>query len=178
MNFTTISLRVMGLALLCFFFGCDNNDEPTCDGSFALDIISQSPARCETTGTVEVATQGQNGSVMYRIGSEPFQNSGTFDGLEPGTYRITAQDEAGCEATLSVMVSEEASDLMISNVATSPSACLESAGSLTVEVQGGSPGYQYRINQGEFQSSAEFSNLRELQTVQSRINHQLRLLEK
>ncbi len=159
MNYPVTPLRVMGVALLLASFGCDNSDEPTCDGSFSLNIVSQTSARCESTGSVEVTTQGQNGSVMYRIGSGSLQNSGTFENLEPGSYQIIAQDEGGCEATLLVTINEEVSDLMISNIATNSSACLESVGSLTVEAQGGNPEYQYRINQGEFQSAAEFSNL-------------------
>jgi len=159
MNYTTTSLRRVGLALLCIFTGCDDSDEPACDGSFSLNIVNQSSVRCESTGSVEVSAQGQNGNVMYRLDSESFQNSGTFENLEAGTYQITAQDEAGCEATLSVTVDEEASDLTIISNSTSPSGCSEATGSLTIEAQGGNPGYQYRIDAEPFQSSAEFSSL-------------------
>lgn len=159
MNYTTTSLRTVGLALLCIFTGCDDSDEPACSDQFSLAIANQSSALCESGGSVEVATQGQNGSVMYRLDSGPFQNSNTFENLEPGSYQITAQDEANCETTLSLTVDEAASDLTISSTSTSPSSCSESTGTLTIEAQGGSPGYQYRINAEPFQSSAEFSSL-------------------
>lgn len=159
MNYVTTSLRTAGLVLLCIFIGCDESDEPICSDQFSLAIVSQSSALCESGGSVEVTAQGQSGSVRYRLGSGPLQNSSTFENLEPGSYQITAQDEADCETTLSLTIDEAASDLTISSTSTSPSNCSESTGSLSIEAQGGSSGYQYRIDAEPFQSSAEFSNL-------------------
>lgn len=150
--------RVLPL-LLCLNFGCDDSDEVRCDQNFALNIASQSPALCESKGSVTVTSTGQNGGVEYRIGSQPFQSSAGFEELDPGTYVITARNESGCETTLTVTIEEEASDLTVSSAVTTPSTCQESSGTLTVEVSGASASYQYRLNEGSFQSEAEFINL-------------------
>lgn len=159
MNYHATPRWGAGLLLLCFFASCDDSEEVSCNENFALSIASQSPARCESTGSITLTPQGQNGNVMYRLGSQTFQISNTFDDLEAGSYQITAQDEAGCETTLAVTVDEEASDLAITSATTTSSDCLESEGSLTVEAAGGNPGYQYRINEEAFQAEAEFTSL-------------------
>nr|WKN36585.1 hypothetical protein K4G66_29935 [Tunicatimonas sp. TK19036] len=159
MNHHAITRWGAGLLLLCFFASCDDSDEVSCNENFSLSVTSQSPAHCENTGSVTVAAQNPSGTVLYRLGTQMFQNSGTFNNLEAGTYQITAQDENNCETTLAVTVDEEASDLMISSATTSPTDCLESDGTLTVVADGGNPQYQYRINEDAFQSEAEFTAL-------------------
>lgn len=159
MNYYAITRWKAGLLLLCLFASCDDSDEVSCDENFSLNVASQSPARCESTGSVTVAAQNQSGTVLYRLGTQMFQNSGTFENLEAGTYQITAQNESSCESTLEVTIDEEASDLMISSATTSPTDCLESEGVLNVVADGGNPEYQYRINEGDFQPEADFTSL-------------------
>ncbi|MGD1890644.1 MAG: hypothetical protein ACFB15_08615 [Cyclobacteriaceae bacterium] len=159
MNFPYRFSHLGACLLLWAFVSCDDSDEPGCSGQLSLAIINQSSARCESGGSVEVTAQGNSGSAMYRLNSQSFQNSGTFENLAAGSYQITAQDETGCETTLAVTIDEAASDLTINNITISPSACSEASGSLVVEAQGGNPDYQYRIDADPFQSSAEFSNL-------------------
>lgn len=159
MNYVNLFPRMVGLALLCSLGSCNDDEEAGCSDQLSLAVVDQSPVRCESSGSVEVTAQGQSGSVMYRLDSQPFQNSGTFENLAAGSYQITAQDETGCETTLAFTIDEEASDLAISSISADPSACSESSGSLVIEAQGGNPDYQYRINAEPFQSSAEFSNL-------------------
>lgn len=66
------------------------------DGIEAMGIV--------TGDMIIVTVTGAVGELMYSINGIDFQSSNTFEGLAPGEYTITVQDENGCEATVDAEV--------------------------------------------------------------------------
>lgn len=147
----SFSLALGGLLSSC------GDDESVC----ALSIASESTnaARCEqANGSVTLVTLGENGSVSYRLDDGTSQSSGTFDALLPGTYTITAQDDAGCTATASVTIPDEEVTLAVAATVT-PSDCNQSEGMITLDVSGGTPPYTYRLDSTDFVDNSAFRDL-------------------
>ncbi len=136
---------------------CGDDESVDCALSLASDAINA--AQCaQANGTVTLATSGENGSVSYRLDDGAPQGSATFEALAPGTYTITAQDDAGCTATASVTIPDEEVTLMVA-AAVSPSDCNQSEGIITLDVSGGTAPYTYSLDSTNFVDNSAFSDL-------------------
>ncbi len=122
------------------------NTDPTCannDGSIVL------------TGA-----GGDGGPYQYSIDNGgTFQASGTFNGLAAGTYNIVVEDASGCQVTGTETLTLPTGPT-IDNVATTDPTCGNSDGTITITASGGTPPYQYSIDNGvTFQASNNFTGL-------------------
>ena len=105
-----------------------------------------------------LVASGENGSVSYRLDGGTAQGSATFSTLLPGTYTVTAQDDAGCTATASVTIPNEEVTLAIA-AAVSPSACNQTDGIIALDVSGGTAPYTYSLDSTNFTDNSAFNNL-------------------
>ena len=143
--------------VLTLLFAC-GEDDSVCNRELVL-VPTVEAARCgQANGSVVLIARGARGAVTYRLGDGAEQPTARFDGLAPGNYEISAQDEAGCTATGSVTVSDEPSTLEINLVATA-STCGQASGSIVVEATGGAAPYHYQLDSTDFSTTAQFDQL-------------------
>ncbi|MDO9551133.1 PKD domain-containing protein, partial [Rhodonellum sp.] len=109
-----------------------------------------SDENCFGTGGAIQITQGtgQN-NVAYSVNGGPFQSYPGYliNGLAPGNYTIAAQNAGGCIADLAqtfVIVGPSA-ELSLSNIQATNANCGATDGTLTGQINGGTPGYQISL---------------------------------
>src|SRR5438477_6457870 len=126
----------------------------------SASITSQTNASCfgGSTGSVTVAGSGGTSPYSYAIDGVTFGSSGTFSSLAAGSYTITVKDSKGCTTTQPVTITQPASALTASALATNPS-CSSGTGSITVTASGGTGTLSYSKDGTNFQSSNVFSGL-------------------
>ena len=89
----------------------------------------------------------------------PYQTSNVFSGLPAGNYTVCVKDTNSCTASSAIVVSEPAV-LSASAVQDSVDCNGTSTGQITITGTGGSPVYQYSINNcATYQASNVFSNV-------------------
>ena len=154
MKYRAISFSLVLGGLLS---SCGDDESVDCVLSIASESINA--AQCEqANGSVTLVASGENGSVSYRLDDGTSQSSATFDALLPGTYTITAQDDAGCTATASVTIPDEEVTLTVA-ATVSPSDCNQSEGLITLDVSGGTAPYTYSLDSTNFVDNSAFSDL-------------------
>src|SRR5437660_287635 len=123
-------------------------------------ISSQTNGACfgGSTGSVTVAGSGGTGPYSYAIDGVTFGASGTFSNLAAGSYTVTVKDANGCTTTQPVTITQPASSLTASALATNPS-CSGGTGSITVTASGGTGTLRYSKDGTNLQSSNVFSGL-------------------
>src|SRR5467141_4187449 len=128
--------------------------------ALSSSISSQTNVACfgSSTGSVTVAGSGATAPYTYSIDGTNFGNSGTFSNLAAGSYTITVKDANGCTTTQSVTITQPASGLTASALATNP-ACSTGTGSITVTASGGTGTLSYSIDGTNSQASNVFNGL-------------------
>ncbi|MBC7847533.1 MAG: T9SS type B sorting domain-containing protein [Flavobacterium sp.] len=118
--------------------------------------LSQCPSATGTyTFTVNVATGV--GPYEFSIGSG-FQTSPTFTVNAPGTYTVIVKDKNGCTTTAAGLVNILPA-IQLQAVITALPSCTDGDGALTLTATGGSGNYEYSIDSGTYQASANFTNI-------------------
>ncbi|MEO6038287.1 MAG: SprB repeat-containing protein, partial [Saprospiraceae bacterium] len=111
-----------------------------------------------TLNVVTVVASGGTGALEYSLNGVDFQSGNTFTGLTNGNYTVTVRDANGCSATTDVAVGVAA--LAGVAILTSDLPC---SGALTATIEvtssGGIPPYEYRLDNGIYQSGSSFSGL-------------------
>src|SRR5437773_6158939 len=128
--------------------------------ALSSSISSQTNVACfgSSTGSVTVSGSGGTTPYTYSIDGTNFGNSGTFSNLAAGSYTITVKDANGCTTTQPVTITQPASGLTASALATNP-ACSTGTGSITVTASGGTGALSYSIDGTNFQASNVFNDL-------------------
>ncbi len=119
-----------------------------------VNPYSQCPSGTGTyTFTVNVASG--MAPFEYSIGAG-FQASPTFTLNAAGTYDVTVKDKNGCTTTASGLISISPA-LQLSAAITALPSCIDGDGALTLTATGGSGTYEYSIDSGIYQPSANFA---------------------
>jgi hypothetical protein len=152
-----VMIKYISLGTLLLLFAC-GEDESLCSSGFTL-THTVTAARCgQANGAIVSIASGATGAVTYRLNNGTEQSAATFSALAPGTYEVSAQDEAGCTTSGSVTVSDEPSTLEVHPVVTA-SACGQSSGSVVVKAIGGAAPYRYRLDSAAFSTNDQFTQL-------------------
>lgn len=118
--------------------------------------LSQCPsATGDYTFTVNVATGV--GPYEYSIGSG-FLTNPTFTVNASGTYDVIVKDANGCLTTATGLVVILPA-LQLKATITALPTCIDGDGTLTLFASGGSGSYEYSIDSGTYQASANFTNI-------------------
>lgn len=98
--------------------------------------------------------------ISYSWNSVPVQNTHSLVNVTPGNYTVTINQGGICTYTETHSILGSPSSVGIHNVIMEPSICTSQMGSIQVYAMGGTSPYTYSINDGLFQTSASFNNLR------------------
>ncbi len=131
-----------------------------------IDSVNTTDVSCngQADGTVYVHAYGGTGALKYSIDGGttfPFDN-GQIVSQPAGSYPIAVKDENNCTITGPTLTINEPDSLKIVDIQkVDVQGCYgDSTGEITIYVQGGTPPYQYSIDNGlTFQDSAHFTNL-------------------
>lgn len=128
----------------------------------SLQVSSVVPVSCfgTNTGSIQFSATGGNGVYTYSI-ANPLQSNtnGTFNNLLASTYTLLATDTAGCIGDSILIISQPAVLQISSLSSTIPSCVPGNDATITATVNGGTPGYQYALNNGAPQSSGVFNSI-------------------
>jgi gliding motility-associated-like protein len=132
-------------------------EPPALSGS----IVSQTNVAVHGGNSGSVTVTGSGGAVpyLYKLGNGAYQSSGTFSSLAAGEYKITIQDNNLCTFDIAVTITSPGA--LYGNITSQSNvACFGgSTGSVTVAGSGGTPPYEYKINNGSYLSSGSFMSL-------------------
>ncbi len=117
----------------------------------------------EDNGQINVVPFGGQGPYNYTLFPNPSGNSfpGSVINLPPNTYRITALDQAGCEDTLFVTLSEPPPLLLNLDTLVNVNCFGENDGRIELSASGGTPDYGFSVNgpSGPYLNSGVFPGL-------------------
>ena len=148
------------------------SDATVCSGSYgapecaginlplALEVLDTEDPNCngESTGTIEVEATGGSGEYTYELNGGDSNNTGIFTSLTAGTYTVNVFDGTN---SFSIEVElEEPDPLTLELVGTINLTCFDSEdGSIEINIDGGTPGYEVDLNGDGMGDDTVFENL-------------------
>ncbi len=155
-NYTVTVLDFVGCQTTPISITLFDNGAPNVDNVFVSNTSCG-----ETNGVITINASGGTAPYQYSIdGGLTYQAPTTFTNLPTGTYDVFVMDDAGCTGSDQVVLADDG-DIQIDNVATqNPSSCGSSDGSINITVSGGTPIYQYSIDNGmSYQTNGLYTGL-------------------
>lgn len=105
-------------------------------------------------GTIELTASGGTEPYTYSLNDGAYQSSNVFQGLRPGTYRITVKDAVGALKSISVDIKNISGLSALTAVVAA--GCLGDNVKMIASVTGGASPVEYSINDVDYQASPEF----------------------
>jgi gliding motility-associated-like protein len=132
-----------------------------CLGQPVVTVAITDPTCAYNNGSFVVTATGGTPPYSYVSNAARESNStGIFGELAAGTYDLTVRDIKGKKTTTSVVLTSPGTFPYFTFAVVNASGCNSNNGQVTLTPAGGTPPYQYSINDGvSFQSSNVFSNL-------------------
>lgn len=146
------------LLLLVVLFSCGKDSDPDLCLGFFLTEVSKMDAICSSQGTFEVAVNGPSEAVEFSVDGVNFQTSGIFS-VPAGSYTVVARTESNCTAELEISIGSSETTVFITAIMSDPATCGESDATIRVIASSEDGILQYKLDDGNFQSSNTFSNL-------------------
>ena len=131
--------------------GCQHRDSVVIIEPQALSaVVTVTNVLCfgANTGAVSVAVTGGTGAYTYSW-SPVASATNSVSGVGPGTYTVTITDANGCSITTSGTVTQPASAVTVLSNVVNVSCGGNSNGSISLSVNGGTPGYTYTWATGQ-----------------------------
>ncbi len=123
--------------------------------------VTNPTSQTSANGSIAATATGSTG-FTFSLNGGAFQASGTFTGLLPGSYTVTAKDLNGCTGTAVFTLTApnpcSGITIIVSGTVTNPSVSGGSDGSIAATATG-STGFTFSLNGGAFQASGTFTNL-------------------
>lgn len=116
-----------------------------CIPPVGTDSLVQISCNGANDGEIHVSATGFAPPFTYSLNGGPFQSSGVFTNLAPGTYTVVVQDANGLTDQLANLVIIEPPAINAGTSST-PADCGIPNGSAAVSVTGGTPPYTYSWN--------------------------------
>jgi uncharacterized protein (DUF2141 family) len=138
--------------------GCTTTTSGSISEPVELDATTTSAdITCNDEGDGEIVINATGGTAPYSYSNncgDNFQSSSTFDDLDAGTYCVVVEDDNGCQVTISTITIAEPSEL--EGTITPISGVDEDGGDISLDITGGTPGYDISWEgPNGFSSSAE-----------------------
>lgn len=122
------------------------------------ELISTVNVNCPGANTGQIVVGGGPewiSPLEYSLDGTTWQSSGTFSSLPVGTYWVKVRDASGCVDSVQADLVQAFPDLVIDNTVTEPGSCLGGQnGSITVNLIGGNPAYQYSLDGTSWQNGS------------------------
>jgi hypothetical protein len=143
---------------------CSNNEsgekKDCSDSDLAIDATPTHPTTCSSTdGEIEVEATGGKAPYKYSINGGAFVDDAIFDGLSSGSFTVTIKDAENCTRDTEITLTNPSSTLEVAIASSEDTGCKTSVGSLNAEATGGTGPYTYKLNNGAFGESAQFTAL-------------------
>ncbi|MCG8331914.1 MAG: gliding motility-associated C-terminal domain-containing protein [Chitinophagales bacterium] len=139
--------------------GCMDSETVEIPVVAPLTVDLESILACgENESFITVTASGGNGGYQYSINGGTPQTEGVFTNLSPGDYSIVAIDEDGCNSEM-ITVEMPAIDPIAVETITVSATCGAANGSITAMTEGGTPPYQYSLDEGALVDEGVFVNL-------------------
>jgi hypothetical protein len=159
-------LRVALLLLTVIFISCvshDLNKPVVCEKSLLmLKLFSVTSASdCSLNdGEIEITASGGEHPYLFRLNNEvATQSESIFININSGIHSVTVIDKNGCSYTLSnIIVSAE--NFKFTAGIKDDNECINHNGSITIEVQEGTPPFLFTINDESETANNFFGNLK------------------
>jgi len=113
----------------------------------------------QSTGSATASASGGVAPYSYQWNTNPVQLNATAQNLPAGNYTVTITDANGCVDTESVTITQPAAPLSTTTSQVNVGCFGQATGSATVNVSGGTPGYQYAWTTNPVQTSATATGL-------------------
>ncbi len=144
------------------FFGCRVTAQVELfqAGGPIITSMDISNATCgDDNAIITVSAAGGTMPYEYSIDGVNYQTGATFTNIAPGQYTLIVRDAAGCEVEDIAIITTDG-EVIISVTTTDPSACNVLDGSILINANGGTPPYEFSINNGmSYQNSGFFDGL-------------------
>jgi len=149
----------------------DFTDAIGCTGTNSVTLTTNAPITATATLVLPLCNGDANGSITlipsggvspyeYSINAGvTYQASPLFPNLGAGTYNFLVRDALGCIYAFSFTLGQPTVLTAFATV-TAPATCPNNDGSLSITAGGGTPAYEYSINNGvTYQASNSFTGL-------------------
>ncbi len=101
-----------------------------------------------SNGTITVtAATGGTGALQYSINGTTYQSGTTFTGLSAGTYTVYVMDANNCVVSSTITITQP-TPLTIQSNGINLTCFGNNSGTILLDGSGGTPGYQFSINNG------------------------------
>ncbi len=132
-----------------------------CNGQPIVNVAATNPTCAYNNGGFVVTATGGTAPYDYTSNAARQSNlTGIFAGLPAGTYDLTVRDSKGKQTTTSVVLTSPGTFPYFTSAVVNATGCNTNNGQVTLTPAGGTPPYQYSINDGTtFQPGNVFSNL-------------------
>lgn len=128
----------------------------TTNGIVLIDPAAIDISANAVLNAISVTATGGTGALEYSIDGVNFQSGSQFNNVDNGTYTVTVQDENGCTATTTVTVFVTP---LSGSTQTPPIACFGGTTTIFVNAANGISPYEYKLDNGAFQSSNSFPGI-------------------
>lgn len=156
------------VSLIAGNYTCTVKDANGCANTQTVQILQPNPivvgsytiqnVQCNGGNNGQIAANIVGGTPPYTFTWNPSNvNAPVISNLSGGSYTLNVNDGKACMATFVFTVTEPPA--LVANITTSPDYCNNGVGTATVQVSGGTPGYQYIWNSNPPQSSSVAINL-------------------
>lgn len=155
-------IEISLLSLIVIYPACKSEEsvpQVDCnDSNLSVQVLNQTDTECSlANGSVTLVGTGGSGGYTYKIGSRSYQENPTFSELAAGNYTVTVRDGSNCEASAAVsVINNEGVNMAVSFTT---AGCGENKGSITITPSNGTPPYQYKLSDDDFQDGNVFSSL-------------------
>ena len=132
-------------------------DAKGCTNSKTITILQPSQlVLSSSVGTISCNGGATTLTISATGGTSPYTGTGTFT-VNAGTYNYTVNDAGGATKTISVTVIQPT---VITTSIVAPGVYSNTATTTaTVNANGGTPGYTYKLDAGTYQTSNQFANV-------------------
>ncbi len=145
------------------FFGCRATTQVSLfqAGDAIITNLDINNATCgDDNGNLTISAANGTTPYEYSIDGLTYQTSGTFTNLPPGQYTVWIRDAAGCETEDIAIITTDGAVIIADIDNVFPSGCDIADGSIQITANGGTPPYEFSINNGmSYQNSGLFSGL-------------------
>ena len=159
----SIMRRYLAVSLLSLLvLSCGDEDDPVdCETEgpiLSLGVVTDATSCSIANGIINVSASQGREPYEFSINDLAGQASGQFNNLSAGIYTVKLRDANGCSSTIE-NVTIKAADFTFTADITADNSCLDSNGSVTIDITAGNPPYTYKLGNGSFSEVNTFSGL-------------------